>query len=90
MCACTDRERLSQARDFLAFWECFALYDLPLCGQALYCALSGLLEKVLCVWGMGGMGAGRVEPSCLAHLQGLEFDYGLFTLPTVQSSTNNY
>lgn len=46
MHACTGRERLSQARDFLAFWECFALFDLPLCGQALNCALSGLQEEV--------------------------------------------
>lgn len=84
MRACTGRERLSPAQDFLAFWEYFALYDLPLCGQALNCALSGPQEEVLCVWGMGGMGAGWVRPSCLAHLQGVEFDYGLFTFPTVR------
>lgn len=71
MHARTGRERLSQAQDFLAFWECFALYDLPLCGQALNCALSGLQEEVLCVWGMGRMGAGRVEPSCFDIFRGL-------------------
>lgn len=86
MHACTGRERPSQAQDFLTFWECFALFDLLLCGRALNCALSGQQEEVLYVWGVGGWvgwGLGVWNPSCLAHLQGLQSDYDLFTLPTV-------